>query len=152
MNQPLDGKSERVTIVDLLTNQEVGAQPEICDFTEDLLAFEGSWGPVRLSPSPPTLVLFWLGRLGSVYFSTFSDLPCQQPTSTLKMRHSTRQRPMKVWFDEAQTYAEPPPPKKSKKKHVESLEIHAAVDSAPSAVKVLASQPTAQFSPTIEVP
>ena len=68
------------------------------------------------------------------------------------MRRSTRQRPIKVWFDEAQTYAEPPPPKKSKKKHVESLEIHAAVDSAPSAIKVLASQPTAQFSLTIEVP
>ena len=72
-----------------------------------------------------------------------------------KMDHQQRpkrQRQVKIFFDERETYNQPPPAKRTKKKQVQVLETIAVEDPPPEPVQTLLDQPLVEYSPPCRVP
>jgi hypothetical protein len=57
-----------------------------------------------------------------------------------------RQRQAKIWFDEKETYSQPPPTKKAKKKAVELLETRAVEDPPPQSVRTFLDMPMVEYN------
>src|ERR1700761_5997297 len=63
-----------------------------------------------------------------------------------------RQRQATVFFDERETYNQPPSAKRTKKKRVEVLETRAAEEPPPQSVQTLLDRPIVEYSPPCRVP
>jgi len=63
-----------------------------------------------------------------------------------------RQRQAKVFFDERETYNQPPPAKRTKKKQVQVLETRAVESPPPEPVQTLLDRPIVEYSPPCYVP
>jgi hypothetical protein len=63
-----------------------------------------------------------------------------------------RQRQAKIFFDERETYNQPPPAKRTKKKQVQVLETIAVKDPPPEPVQTLLDRAIVEYSPPHRVP